>query len=108
MLCANAVYLFFGLVLILLLVTNVEVVPELNFARYFSIHDDDVSAEAGEQQRLQSPSDVAKRPPRYTTNDPATTSTAADQDTGSGSGGGGVTKRSKKPEDKKPLTDDSM
>ena len=108
MLCANAVYLFFGLVLILLLVTNVYEVPELNLGRYFYVHGDDVSAEAGERQRLQSPSEVATQPPRYTTNDPATTSATADQDTGSGSGGVGVTKRSKKPEDKKRLTDDLM
>jgi len=92
-LCANAVYLFFGLVLMLLLVTNLKDVPELNVCNYFSVHDDDVSAEAGAPQRLQSLSEVATQPPRYTTNDPATASPTADQDTCSGSGGGGVTKR---------------
>ena len=95
-------YLFFGLVLMLLLVANVYDVPELNLGRYFYVHGDDVTDDDGERQRLQSPSDVATQPPRYTADEPGTA--AADHDVG----GGAATKRSKKPEDKKRLTDDSM
>ena len=98
-------YLFFGLVLMLLLVANVYDVPELNLGRYFYLHGDDAGGDEGERQRLQSPSDTDGQPVRYTTTDPATSSTKAEQDAG---GGGGGSKRSKKPEDKKRLTDDSL
>jgi len=99
----NAVYLFFGLVLMLLLVANVYDVPELNFGRYFYLRSDEGNDEADERQRLQSPSDGSGPPPHYSTTDPTT----SDQDVGSGGGGGG-SKRSKKAEDKKRLTDDSL
>jgi len=93
------VYLFVGLVLMLLLVANVYDVPELNLGRYFYLHGDNDGDEE-ERQRLQSPSDTDRQPPRYTSTDPATSSTKTDQDGGA--------KRSKKPEDKKRLTDDSL
>ena len=110
----RAVYLFFGLVLMLLLVANVYDVPELNVGRYFYVHaeEDAVGAASspgdGERRRLHSPSDAAgSQPPRYTTTDPAAGITTQ-QDLGTGGGGGGATKRSKKPEDKRRLTDDPM
>jgi len=96
------VYLFFGLVLMLLLVANVYDVPELNLGRYFYLIGDDGGSDDGERQRLQSPSDADRQPPRYTATDPATSSTKAEQD------GGGGNKKSKKPEDKKRLTDESL
>jgi len=103
----NAVYLFFGLVLMLLLVANVYDVPELNLGRYFYLSSDDVGDDADERQRLQPATDGDRPPPRYTTTDTAVSSTTAEQDAGGGGGGGG-TKRSKKAEDKKRLTDDSL
>jgi len=102
-----AVYLFFGLVLMLLLVANVYDVPELNLGRYFYLRTDDGDGDdASERQHLHSPSDGDRQPPSYATTDPATSSTKAEQDPGDGGGGG--SKRSKKPEDKKRLTDDSL
>jgi len=105
------VYLFCGLVLMLLLVANVYDVPELNVGRYFYVHghDDDLSAAEsdGERQRLQSPSDGASSQ-RYTTGDPAAPAPEHDMGGGGGGGGRGAAKRSKKPDDKKRLTDDSM
>ena len=99
-LCVHAVYLFFGLVLMLLLVANVYDVPELNLGRYFYLSADNSGDDAGERQHLHSPSDD-RQPTRYTTSDPS----KAEHDVGSGGGG---TKPSKKPEDKKRLTDDAM
>ena len=100
----TAVYLFFGLVLMLLLVANVYDVPELNLGRYFYLRSNDVGDEEAERQRLQSDGDRLP-PPRYTETDTGVSSTA-EQDAGSGGGGG--FKRSKKAEDKKRLTDDSL
>lgn len=106
--CVNAVYLFFGLVLMLMLVANVYDVPELNLGRYFYLRGDDAAGDAAERQHLHSPSHIDRQPPRYTTSDSATSATHGEQDTASGSGAVGSSKRSKKPEDKKRLTDDSM
>ena len=96
-------YLFFGLVLVLLLVANVYDVPELNLGRYFYLRGDD-AADDSERQRLHSP-DGATHQARYATTDPAGTSTTADEDDGSK-----ASKRSssKKSDDKKRLTDDAM
>ena len=101
----TAVYLFLGLVLMLLLVANVYDVPELNLGRYFYERSDDAGDD--ERQRLQPASDGDRpAPPRYTATSDTTT---AEQDTASsGSGSGAATKRSKKAEDKKRLTDDSL
>jgi len=101
--CADAVYLFFGLVLMLLLVANVYEVPELNLGRYFYARSDEAASEYDERQRLQPAASDGDRaaPPRYTTTD----ATAVEQDT---TGGATTTKRSKKAEDKKRLTDDSL
>jgi len=99
MVCACVVYLFFGLVLMLLLVANVYDVPELNLGRYFYLRTEE--GDASERQHLHSPAaDVDRQPPRYTTASDAT----SEQDTASGA----ATKRSKKADDKRRLTDDSL
>lgn len=96
-------YLFFGLVLVLLLVANVYDVPELNLGRYFYLRGDDAAGDDGERQRLHSP-DGATHQARYATTDPAGTSTTADEDDSKAS----KRSSSKKSDDKKRLTDDAM